>query len=140
MPSVSFACEQTEYSISNQPETINWFVSVCKSEQKSLSELTYIFCSDDYLLELNQKHLSHDYYTDVITFDYSEESIVSGDVFISIDRVKDNAATVGVPLREELDRVMIHGLLHLLGYKDKSVQEKEQMTLKEDFYLSSRVY
>ncbi len=140
MPSVSFASEQTEYSISNQPETTSWFISVCKSEQKNLSELTYIFCSDDYLLELNQKHLCHDYYTDVITFDYSDEKTVSGDVFISIDRVIDNAASVGVPVREELDRIMIHGLLHLLGYKDKSAEEKERMTHKEDFYLSSRVH
>ena len=140
MPSVSFASEQTEYSISNQPETTSWFISVCKSEQKNLSELTYIFCSDDYLLELNQKHLCHDYYTDVITFDYSDEKTVSGDVFISIDRVIDNAASVGVPVREELDRIMIHGLLHLLGYKDKSAEEKERMTHKEDLYLSSRIH
>ena len=97
-----------------------------------------MFCSDEHLLEMNRSYLEHDYYTDIITFDYVEENVVSGDLFISIDRVRDNAKTLGQSVREELHRVMVHGLLHLLGYHDKSKEEQVEMRSKEDYYLTLR--
>jgi len=109
--------------------------NLIQNENKTKGDLSFIFCSDDYLLDINKKYLNHDFYTDVITFDYSENNILSGDVFISIDRVKENAGTFNVPFEEELQRVMIHGVLHLAGYKDKTDKEKKQMTDKENFYL-----
>lgn len=138
--SVSFHSEQINFSISNESDVANWLREVSASEGKHLTDVTYIFCSDDYLLEMNRQYLSHDYFTDVITFDYSEADDVSGDVFISVDRVSDNAHQVGVSDTDELHRVMVHGLLHLLGYKDKDGLDKVQMTAKEDFYLSLRSF
>lgn len=111
-------------------EIENWLNKVCVAEGKELGDLNVIFCSDSYLLELNIKHLEHDYYTDIITFDYSEESI-SGDLFISIDRVEDNANSYKVPFSEELNRVIAHGVLHLIGYGDKSEAEAATMRIKE---------
>jgi probable rRNA maturation factor len=111
-------------------------LELIKNENKLPGEISIIFCSDDYLLKMNKDYLKHDYYTDVITFDYSEENIVSGDIFISADRVKENAAKYGVEFKNESIRVMVHGILHLIGYKDKTKEDKKQMTEKEDFYLS----
>ena len=111
-------------------ETENWLNKICNSEGKELGDVNLIFCSDNYLLELNIKHLEHDYYTDIITFDYSEETI-SGDLFISIDRVEDNANSYKVPFLEELNRVIAHGVLHLIGYGDKTEPESATMRLKE---------
>lgn len=107
-----------------------------KSEQKNKGEITFIFCSDKYLLEINKEYLQHDYYTDVITFDYSENNIISGDIFISIDRVKENADTYKVSFENELYRVMLHGVLHLVGYNDKTKEEQKIMRQKEDEYLN----
>ena len=140
MSSVSFHSEQTDFSIQNQNQVETWLTQVCRQENKKLRELTFVFCSDDYLLQVNQDFLQHDYYTDVITFDYCEEQNVSGDIFISIDRVVENASSVGVSFPDELHRVMVHGMLHLLGYKDKTVAEKTEMTSKEDYYLSLRTF
>ena len=140
MSVVSFHSEQTDYSVSNESQITDWLVSVCHKEGKSLSEISIIFCSDDYLLEVNQKHLNHDYYTDVITFDYSIENTISGDLFISVDRVEENAQTVGVNMVDELHRIIVHGTLHLLGYTDKTTSAKKEMTSKEDFYLSLRPF
>ena len=140
MSSVSFHSEQTNFSIQNQKQVEAWLIQACGQEGKTLSEITFIFCSDDYLLQVNHDFLQHDYYTDVITFDYCEEQNVSGDIFISIDRVVENASSVGVSFPDELHRVMIHGMLHLLGYKDKTVAEKTEMTSKEDYYLSLRTF
>lgn len=137
---VSFHSEQINFSLSDENAVAHWLQDVCVSEGKKLSELSYIFCPDDYLLEMNRKYLNHDYYTDVITFDYCEADDVSGDVFISVDRVNDNAQNEGVSEQDELHRVMVHGLLHLLGYHDKETSDKEQMTAKEDFYLSLRSF
>lgn len=137
---VSFHSEQTDYSISNENQISDWLVSVCKTEGKTLAEISIILCSDDYLLEVNRKHLNHDYYTDVITFDYSESPHVSGDIFISIDRVQENAGSFGVEMVDELHRIIVHGTLHLLGYTDKTSSSKEEMTSKEDFYLSLRSF
>ncbi len=140
MSDVSFHSEQTDFSISNESQIASWLFDVCLKEGKTLHEISIIFCSDDYLLEVNKNHLNHDYYTDVITFDYSEGRDVSGDIFISIDRVKENAQSFNDSTIDELHRIIAHGTLHLLGYTDKETPAKEQMTSKEDFYLSLRAF
>jgi len=110
--------------------------SLVTLENKGVGEIAFIFCSDDELLQINQQYLKHDYYTDVITFDYSENTDVSGDIFISIDTVRANAKEYNQSFDEELHRVMAHGILHLCGYKDKTSTQKKTMREKEDFYLS----
>jgi rRNA maturation RNase YbeY len=116
-----------------------WLEKVVVEEAKSTGEITVIFCSDEYLLELNRKYLNHDYYTDIITFDYSDGTNVSGDLFISVDRVYDNAQGLGLDRATELKRVCVHGALHLCGYGDKSEPESLLMRQKEDYYLSKYV-
>ncbi|MGD9929683.1 MAG: rRNA maturation RNase YbeY [Mangrovibacterium sp.] len=113
----------------------NWITSTIKEEGKMPGELSFIFCSDPYLLEINKQYLDHDYFTDIITFDYVEGRMVSGDIFVSVDRVSENADTFQVSFSDELNRILIHGVLHLCGYADKLPQEKKIMTQKEDFYL-----
>lgn len=115
---------------------VSWLSCVVDKEGFSLGELSLIFCSDSFLLEMNKKHLNHDYYTDIITFDYSEGNIVSGDLFISIDRVKDNAITNKEMFHVELNRVVGHGVLHLIGYNDKTDEEQIEMSQKENWALS----
>lgn len=115
---------------------ISWLSQVVVSEGKELGDVNLIFCSDDYLLKVNQQYLDHDYYTDIITFDYCEQSAVNGDLFISIDRVRDNAKIENVTFERELFRVVVHGVLHLLGYNDKSSEDKLEMTKMEDKWLS----
>lgn len=117
---------------------VSWFEKVTLEEEKVLGNITIVFCSDDYLLDVNRRHLDHDYYTDIITFDYSEWPVVSGDLFVSWDRVADNAKGLEIEFKEELDRVAVHGLLHLCGYKDKSDEEELVMREKEDYYLGKR--
>ena len=114
---------------------VSWLSKVCSDEGKVLMAVSLVFCSDDYLLGVNRKFLNHDYYTDIITFDYVEGINISGDLLISIDRVRDNASREKVSLKQELDRVVVHGVLHLLGYKDKSKSEEQLMRSKEDYYL-----
>lgn len=107
-----------------------------KKEKTSLEQLQYIFCSDEYLLQINQQYLQHNYYTDIITFDLSEPGAgVSGEIYISIDRVKENASTFGVSFKQELLRVIFHGALHLCGYKDKNKEQEAAMRKAEDKYL-----
>lgn len=113
-----------------------WIKKIITYESKKLGEITFIFCDDDYLLEKNIKFLSHNSLTDVITFDYCENNNINGDIFISIDRVKENANEFKETFLNELHRVMAHGLLHLLGYKDKNQKEADIMRSKENFYLS----
>lgn len=115
---------------------VSWLSVTCVNENKKLGEVSLILTSDDYLLGMNVKHLDHDYYTDIITFDYSEGDVVSGDLFISWDRVMDNASSFNVSRETELHRIIVHGVLHLIGYKDKSDDESKLMRSKEDFYLS----
>ena len=110
----------------------DWISRICKSEGFQLGQLDYIFCSDEFLLELNKEYLNHDTLTDIITFDYSNGKTISGDVFISTERVKENAETYSVEFENEILRVMAHGVLHLMGYKDKSNSEKDLMRIKED--------
>jgi probable rRNA maturation factor len=113
-----------------------WLARVASEEGSDLGDVSLVFCSDDELLEMNVQHLNHDYYTDVITFDYSDDLSVSGDLFISVDRVKENAATHKCKFNNELSRVIVHGVLHLCGYKDKSIDESFVMRKKEDYYLN----
>ena len=115
---------------------LDWYSKVANQEEKVLGDLTIIFCSDDYLLEVNREHLDHDYYTDIITFDYSDFPIVSGDLFISVDRVKENATDFNVSFEHELHRVIIHGFLHLCGYFDKTNEDELLMRSKENQALS----
>ncbi|WP_341900503.1 rRNA maturation RNase YbeY [Fluviicola taffensis] len=117
-----------------------WYSNVCEVEGKELGEISIIFCSDEHLLQMNKEYLQHDYYTDIITFDYSEESLVSGDLFISVDRVQDNADEFDVLFQDELHRVCVHGLLHLCGYKDKSDEDEAVMRLKENEMLVLREF
>jgi rRNA maturation RNase YbeY len=118
--------------IENDRPFMDWLSRVAESEGYSLSALSYIFCNDQYLLDLNQTYLSHDTLTDIITFDYVAGTVVSGDIFISVDRLKENAAIFKVSFEEERLRVMAHGLLHLMGYKDKTAEDQEVMSNKEN--------
>jgi len=120
----------------NDIDLTNWISKVCITENYNLGDISLIFCSDEYLLDMNRTHLDHDYYTDIITFDYTDNQIVSGDLFISIDRVRDNASDFNVSFEHELHRVIIHGVLHLCGYKDKSDDEEKLMRTKENNALS----
>ena len=127
--------QDTEYSYTKKRKLKNWIKNTVKEEGFSIGEINIIFTSDDYLLEINKNFLSHDYYTDVITFDYSDNKKISGDIFISVDRVRENAEKYKEKFFDELNRVIIHGILHLLGYKDNTSNEKHLMRKKEDFYL-----
>jgi|SRR3569833_1264729 len=139
MPSVNFFEEDIRFDLKNKNKVKAWVKSTIAAEGYQLQELNYIFCSDAYLLQINQQYLDHDTYTDIITFDNSEkEKIITGDVFISIERVRDNAKKFNTGETNELHRVIIHGALHLLGYKDKKPADKAQMTSKEDQYLGMR--
>jgi len=123
---------EADFNIENKKKFSDWATRVITSENVSVGELSYIFCTDEYLLRLNQKYLSHDTYTDIITFDYSEGLNLSGDIFISVNRVKENAESLQIDFKEELLRVMAHGILHLIGYKDKSPTEIAEMRSKEN--------
>lgn len=128
----------SSFSLSNYLK--KWILSTIHSENHQLASLNYIFCSDKYLLQLNKDYLQHDTFTDIITFDYTEAKVISSDIFISVDRIKENATDLSTPFIDELERVCIHGILHLCGYKDKSQQESELMREKEDFYLNLRPF
>lgn len=128
---ISFAF-QTNCSLKKRTILKRWIKAIVENNKKEVGEISYIFCSDEQLLEINKEFLNHDYYTDIITFDYSETDVVSGDLFISIERIKDNAKTLKTSYQEELHRVIIHGVLHLLGYKDKTEEESENMRKLED--------
>ena len=123
---------ETDFALSKEEEYSDWIYRVLVSEGFVLEELSYVFCDDNYLLALNQEYLNHDTFTDIITFDYCEGKKVYGDIFISIERVKDNAETHHVGFLDELKRVMVHGLLHLMGYGDKLEEEVLRMRKKEE--------
>lgn len=138
MSNISFVVEEIKFSFPNKLKIKQWIKDTVKAEESRVGDITIVFCSDDYLLNINNQYLQHDYYTDIITFDYSEEGVVSGDLMISIDRVKENATLQNTTFENELHRVIIHGVLHLLGYKDKTAKEEKQMRGKEDEYLHTR--
>jgi|TARA_B110000881_G_C18492791_1_gene472719 rRNA maturation RNase YbeY len=133
--SVSFHRENVSLN-ADEKLIIKWLTNSVNSLGYSIGELSFVFCSDDYLRKLNIKHLNQDYFTDVITFDYSKEMSLIGDVFISTERVKENAKLFNVSFNEELFRVIIHGVLHLCGFKDKTKEEKAEMRSKENDFLS----
>ena len=129
---IHFFNEAIPFRLQNIKEKRDWLIRCIESEGKSAGEISFIFCSDEYLLQMNVDYLNHDTFTDVITFDYTEGENLSGDIFISIPRVKENASLFSIPYREELNRVMVHGILHLCGYKDKTAKQEKQMRSKED--------
>ncbi len=118
------------------PSTSEWLENLIITENKKLGDINYIFCDDDYLLQVNRDYLDHDYYTDIITFDYVKGKTISGDIFVSLPRILDNASTLSQDFDQEFNRVLAHGILHLCGYKDKTEEEQIQMREKEDFYMS----
>jgi probable rRNA maturation factor len=134
---INYFSENINYSLSEEKKISEWLYLIAKSENFSISELNYIFCDDKFLYSLNTEYLNHDTLTDVISFNYSEGmGQIIGDIYISIERVFENAKTYNKTNENELFRVMVHGLLHLFGYSDYSKTEKSVMTKKEDYYLS----
>ncbi len=131
---IQFFFEDVENTI--QLNYTNWLEDLILTEGKKLGDINYILCDDEYLLKINQDFLQHDYYTDIITFDKVKGKTINADIFVSLQRVIDNAEQIGKSNDEELRRVLSHGLLHLVGYKDKSEAEQTEMRSKEDFYLA----
>ncbi len=138
MKKIHFHNADTSYILKNKRLISSWITSTIKDEVRQLAEISYIFCTDDYLLKINQEHLNHDTYTDIITFDYTEDGIISSEIYISVDRVKENAKNLSIAALDEMHRVIIHGVLHLCGYKDKSEKQAKTMRTKEDYYLRKR--
>ena len=136
LQTIFFFFQEVKINLANRSELKKYIRSIFKKEGKKLSTLNCIFCTDKVLLEINRQYLSHDYYTDIITFDLSETNTVRADIFISVDRVKENALQLGTSFKSELHRVIFHGALHLCGYKDKTKAEKERMRGMEEFYLT----
>ncbi|MFZ4546345.1 MAG: rRNA maturation RNase YbeY [Bacteroidales bacterium] len=134
---ISFSTIETKYNFKNRLKIRKWVQSIMEGEVKLFGDISYVLCNDEYLLSMNNKYLKHDTLTDIITFDYSENGILAGDIFISIERVIENAKNFKVSVDEELGRVMAHGVLHLSGYKDKKLEDKKLMRSKEDYYLKS---
>ena len=132
---VSIQFEDIEILDENPEFFVSWLSDVCKKEGCELGEIGIVFCSDAFILEANKQYLNHDYYTDIITFDYREGDRISGDLLISVDRGKENAGDLQVDWKNELNRVVVHGVLHIIGYKDKSSEEERVMREKEDLYL-----
>ena len=136
---IRFFAEKVHFKIPNPRKTANWIAKSIKLESRLHASINIIFTSDASLLELNRQYLNHNTLTDIITFDYPEQGIlISGDIYISIDRVRENATEFNVSFNDELHRVIIHGILHLIGYTDKTKSQKTQMRNKEDYYLSLR--
>ena len=132
---ISFFYE-TDFKISKAVNWKKWIESAVKSEGFETDEINYIFCDDEYLLQINQDYLQHDYYTDVIGFQYSEGKELSGDIYISVERIEDNAQKNSVDFKNELARVVIHGILHFMNYKDKTPEDAEKMRKAEDKYIA----
>ena len=134
---INFFEEETTFRLDKRQKRKKWLKSIADSEEFKILDLNYIFCSDEYLYNINVEYLNHDTYTDIITFDNSEEeNKIEGDIFISIDRVEENSKKLQVPIEDELSRVISHGLFHLMGYKDKKKEEVEKMRTKEEFAIN----
>jgi len=135
---ISFHTEELTFQLPEKLKHKQWLKTVAAAEGKKIGELNYVFCTDEYLLKINQDYLQHDTLTDIVTFDNSESAnLIEGDIFISYERVVENGAKLNTS-DSELQRVMVHGLLHLCGYKDKAKADKSLMTEKEDYYLAKR--
>ena len=136
---VRYFFEDTFFNFKPKALTKLWLRTVAGSESRKLGNVNIIFCSDNYILDINMKYLQHDYFTDIITFDYCEKNTLSGDLFISVDSVRENALLYGAPsFEDELNRVIVHGLLHLIGYDDHSDEQVAVMRQKENYYLELR--
>ncbi|WP_373396198.1 rRNA maturation RNase YbeY [Algoriphagus halophilus] len=134
---INFFEEEITFRLDKRQKRKKWLKSIADSEEFKILDLNYIFCSDEYLYNINVEYLNHDTYTDIITFDNSEEEDkIEGDIFISIDRVEENSKKLQVPIEDELSRVISHGLFHLMGYKDKKKEEVEMMRTKEEFAIN----
>lgn len=136
---IEYYSEDVDFSLPEEEEVTRWLHDILASEQRELDSITYIFCSDEYLLTINQTYLKHDDFTDIITFPYNRNP-VEGDVFISIERATENAGLYKVSTENEIHRLLVHGLLHLIGYDDKDAVAKEKMTALENLYLSRRTF
>lgn len=139
MSTISFQAESIKFSMPDKMVVKEWIKNTVREEHKKVGEVSIVFCSDEYLLKVNNEFLKHDFYTDIITFDYCEDDLVSGDLLISIERVRENAEIQKGLFIDELHRVIIHGILHLLGYHDKAKNEVKVMREKEDYYLKKRI-
>ena len=135
---ISYFTEDTKFVLKGKLLNNRWLKMVVESEIKKMGDLSIIFCSDRYILDVNIKYLQHDYFTDIITFDYCEGDRISGDLFISIDSVRENALFYGTEFEDELDRVMVHGVLHLLGYDDHTPEDIAVMREKENYYVKMK--
>lgn len=135
---VRYYCEDIKFIFKNKLANNRWLKMVAGSEIKTLGDISIIFCSDNYILDVNLRYMHHDYFTDVITFDYCEGNRLSGDLFISVDSVRENAVEFGTEFDDELHRVIVHGLLHLIGYDDHTLEDQKLMREKEDYYLGLR--
>lgn len=135
---VSYSLEDIKFEFKHKRLNNAWLKMVAESEVKILGNICIIFCSDNYILDVNIKFLGHDYFTDIITFDYCEGNVLSGDLFISIDSVRENAEYYKTEFSDELNRVIVHGLLHLIGYDDHTDEEQKVMREKENYYLDLR--
>lgn len=135
---ISYFSEDIDFVLKGKTLNNRWLRLVAESEIRRIGQISIIFCSDNYILDINQKYLQHDYFTDIITFDYCEGDRLSGDLFISIDTVRENAIEYGTGFEDELNRVMVHGVLHLIGYDDHSEADLALMRKKENYYLSLR--
>jgi rRNA maturation RNase YbeY len=133
---IQFHCEDIKVPLKDKKTIREWIVAAITREGKKTGDIDYIFCSDNYLLKINQEYLQHDDFTDVITFDYTDGDRVSGDIFISYERIVENAVGLNIAIEDELLRIMIHGVLHLCGYKDKNPTDKQRMTEKENEHLA----
>ncbi|MBO4282478.1 MAG: rRNA maturation RNase YbeY [Bacteroidales bacterium] len=134
-PQISFFTHDIAYTLRKKGKIRQWMIETAANERKRIGEISYMFGSDAYVLEINKQYLQHDFLTDIITFDDCEGDVLNGDMVISLERVRENAKTFHVSVEKELLRVLIHGILHLCGYKDKKSDEERQMREKEDFYI-----
>lgn len=135
MTGIQYTSTKTQFRLKDKERITIWLEHLIGTKHKFPGNLTFIFCSDDYLLAMNKQYLAHDTYTDIITFNYNEGHYISGDIFISVDRVKENAASYKTTFEEELHRVMAHGVLHLLGYNDKTKTDAAEMRKMEAYAL-----
>ncbi|MBO8445077.1 MAG: rRNA maturation RNase YbeY [Bacteroidetes bacterium] len=135
---ITYNFEQTKFVFRQKTLTSKWLRLVAESEIRRIGDIAIIFCSDNYILDINRRYLGHDYFTDIITFDYCDGDKLSGDLFISVDSVRENSIEYGTEFNDELNRVIVHGILHLIGYDDHTDEDVKMMRSKEDYYLSLR--